>query len=311
MPAPRASVIVATHDRGSVVGRAVTSALAQTVHDLEVIVVDDHSSDDTPDVLAGLAAADQRVRVVRLGPGEGGSAARARNAGLDAAVSPVVAFLDDDDAWLPTKLDRQLQVLDRVPEVLLVGCQLSIVRDGREPVVMRGPDSFDRRELLWVNHLHGASCVALRAGDPRVAGLRFDEAYPAIEDWDLYARVAAVGGVARVPEVLVRYHDHAGARLTTGGGHREGHRLFLEHHGARMTAACRSYHRARLRLLEAVGATENLRLVPGLLRSTPPSVTSLLAREIVAANVGARAADPGRGHRALHAALSRRPSLLG
>jgi hypothetical protein len=141
--------------------------------------------------------------------------------------------------------------------------------------------------------------------------MRFDEEYPAIEDWDLYARVAAVGEVARVPEVLVRYHDHAGARLTTGDGHLDGHRLFLERHGAHMTAACRSYHRARLRLLEAVGATENLRLVPELLRSTPPSVTSLLAREIVAANVGARAGDPGRGHRALHAALSGRPSLLG
>jgi glycosyltransferase involved in cell wall biosynthesis len=308
---PRVSVVVATHDRATVVGRAVESALAQTVRDVEVIVVDDHSADGTKDVLAALAARDARVRVIHAAPGEGGSAARARNLGLDAARAPVVAFLDDDDEWLPTKLARQLEVLDRRPDVVLVGCHIEVVRDGDAPVAVRGPDDFDDRELLWMDHLHGASCVAVRTGDERLAGVRFDESFPAIEDWDLYVRVAQLGAVARVPEVLVRYHEHEGERLTTGASHIAGHRLFLERHGARMTEGCRAYHRARLQLMSATGARENLRLIPRLLRSTPPAVLVVVARGIVSSHVGRWRGDPGLGFRAVHASLARRPRLLG
>lgn len=308
--APLASVIVATHDRVEVVGRAVASALGQTVRDIEVVVVDDHSGDGTTEVLADIAARDERVRVIRLAYGEGGSAARVRNVGLSLATAPVVAFLDDDDEWLPTKLERQLACLDQQPDVLLVGCHLAVVGPEGGSVELRGPDLFDERELLWIDHLHGASCVALRMEDPRLAGLRFDESFPAIEDWDLYARVAARGAVALVPEVLVRYHVHGGPRLTTGPHHVEGHRMFLERHGPRMSTAARSYHHARLRLLGARGARANLFLVPSLVSRTPPRVLALLLREIVAARIGAWRGDPGRGHRAVHAALRGDDRLL-
>ncbi|MEY2436724.1 MAG: hypothetical protein QOF97_1560 [Acidimicrobiaceae bacterium] len=311
MGQPRVSVIVPTHNRSTVVGRAIASALAQTVSDIEVLVVDDCSSDGTGEVLAAMARSDERVRVIALGPEEGGSAARARNAGLDAVRAPVVAFLDDDDEWYPAKLARQLEVLDEHPDVVLVGCQIEVVRDARAPVAVRGADAIDRRELLWVDHLHGASCVMLRVTDPRLAALRFDEDFPAIEDWDLYVRAAELGAVALVAAVLVRYHEHAGDRLTTGANHVAGHRLFLVRHGPEMTPACRAYHHARLRLMEAHGARQNLQLVPGVLRSTPPAALAVLIREIVAANIGNRTGDPGRGYRALHAALSSRPSLLG
>ena len=305
------SVVVATHDRAGVVGRAVDSALAQTVDDIEVIVVDDHSADGTRDVLARLATRDPRLRVIEAGPGEGGSAARARNLGLDAAGAPVVAFLDDDDEWLPTKLAQQLEVFEHRPDVVLVGCHIEVAVGGRAPVAVRGPDDIDARELLWMDHLHGASCVALRVGGARLAGVRFDEEFLAIEDWDLYVRVAQLGAVARVPHVLVRYHEHEGERLTTGANHIAGHRLFLERHGERMTEGCRAYHRARLALMGASGAGQNLRLIPRLLRSTPPAVLLVVTRGVVSAHLGRWTRDPGRGFRAVHSSLARRPRLLG
>lgn len=111
MAAPRVSVIIPTHNRANLLPTAIHSALAQTVTDIEVIVVDDGSSDNTQQVLAGFK--DPRVRCLRNSPGKG--AAGARNAGIAAATGEYIAFLDDDDQWFVEKLTRQLAALEAAP----------------------------------------------------------------------------------------------------------------------------------------------------------------------------------------------------
>src|SRR5919197_2516263 len=108
------SVIVPTHNYGRFLAESVTGALSQTRQDLEVIVVDDGSTDDTPRVAQALMRADPRVSYVRQdrrGP------AAARNRGLARATGPYVALLDADDAWLPDLVAQQVETLQVRPEL--------------------------------------------------------------------------------------------------------------------------------------------------------------------------------------------------
>ena len=130
--APDVSVVIPTRSRPELVTRAVRSALAQTVDDIEVIVVIDGPDDETRTALA--AVTDARLRVVEL-PEQGG-APNARNAGVREARAPWTALLDDDDEWLPDKLAVQLELADAatVPSPI-VACRL-INRTPRAEFVM-------------------------------------------------------------------------------------------------------------------------------------------------------------------------------
>src|SRR5690349_15468262 len=108
---PRVSIVVPTRNRAADLPDALASVLVQTFADWECIVVDDGSTDGTLEVVSHAARADPRVRSVRREPG--GSHAGARNAGLALARGDYVAFLDDDDRWLPGKLALQLPLLER------------------------------------------------------------------------------------------------------------------------------------------------------------------------------------------------------
>ena len=109
---PLVSVIVPTYNYGRYIAEALASILTQTVRDLEVVVVDDGSTDDTPEVLRRFT--DPRVRVLRQ---ENGGAASARNRGRAETRGDYIAWLDADDLWRPTFLERMLAVLEAEPEV--------------------------------------------------------------------------------------------------------------------------------------------------------------------------------------------------
>jgi len=104
----RVSVIIPTYNRAATLGRAIDSALEQTIDDLEVVVVDDGSTDDTESVLA--AYEDPRVRTIIHATNQGANVAR--NTGLEHVRGEYVAFLDSDDVWHPAKLERQLAALE-------------------------------------------------------------------------------------------------------------------------------------------------------------------------------------------------------
>ncbi len=101
------SVVIPTHNRAALLWRAVESVLAQTCRDVEVLIVDDGSTDATTQVLAERARADTRVRVARHAERKGAQAAR--NTGIRAATGEWIAFLDSDDMWLPDSLELRLQ----------------------------------------------------------------------------------------------------------------------------------------------------------------------------------------------------------
>ena len=136
---PLVSVIIPTYNRASLIDRAVASVLGQTRDDLELVVVDDGSTDVTVDLLAGYRS-DPRFHILCLPQNRGVSAAR--NAGAGATGAPWIAFLDSDDEWLPDKLSRQLRWSAANPELEIVQTQELWIRHGRRVNPPRTHEKF-------------------------------------------------------------------------------------------------------------------------------------------------------------------------
>lgn len=213
---PAVSVVVPTFNRANLLPRALASVAAQTYRDLELIVVDDHSSDRTPEVIAGFAggAGGAAVRTVRHERNRGHSAAL--NTGIAAARGRYVAFLDDDDAWLPTKLAAQVAVLDRAPpEVGLVYGWVRAIDEsaGGAARTVRYAFRGDIRERMLELRLPvPPSSWLVRTEAARSVG-GFDEGIWA-NDVDFLVRlVQRDWRVDHVPEVVLLRHLHGEGQM--------------------------------------------------------------------------------------------------
>jgi glycosyltransferase involved in cell wall biosynthesis len=207
MAAPKASVIVSTYNQAPFVRAAVDSVLAQTLSDLELIVLDDGSTDGTLERLRDYA--DPRLRTVAQ---ENQGAPKAANAGLRLASGAFVAVLDGDDVWLPTKLERHLDYMERHPHVDLTFSWCGVIDAAGRRTRLRfkrwsGPISF--RELL-TDYVIGtnSSAVLRRAAVERVGG--YDPALCRCYDMDLALRIALGGPEAAwaIEEELTLYRRH-------------------------------------------------------------------------------------------------------
>ena len=181
------------------VHEAVESVLGQTASDLELIVIDDGSTDATPDLLAKVR--DPRLRLERQAPA---GLTRALNRALALARAPLLARLDADDLALPGRLERQRGFLDTHPEVGLLGTAAREVDTlGREVRVVSPPveDAAIRRALIRRNPFVHSSVLMRRAVLDRVGG--YDEALPVAQDYDLWMRMSRVTGLANLREPLV------------------------------------------------------------------------------------------------------------
>jgi glycosyltransferase involved in cell wall biosynthesis len=220
----------------------VASALAQSWRPLEVVVVDDGSADDTPAVLAALAQAHPEVRHLRHDAARGPGAAR--NSGLGAARGELVAFLDDDDEWLPGRLAAMVAALG--PQTAFVYTDYLRVRGPRRRR-KRLPRRMDHRTLLrhgcQVNHI-----LARRADLLAIGG--YDETLAFAEDYEMMVRLLEGRGSALgVPQPLLVYHaTDRGGRLSTrrAACHRDELRVYRRHKPL-LTRAERRARLARVR----------------------------------------------------------------
>jgi len=197
--APTVSVLMGVWNGAPQVGEAVQSVLSQTAADLELIVIDDESSDATPAILKSFR--DPRLRITRRARG---GLTSALNAALRLARAPLVARLDADDVALPERLDRQLGFLARNPDVGLLGTAAREVdAAGREVAILRPPtgDAEIRRTLIRRNPFVHSSVVMRRAVMEQAGG--YDPAFPVAQDYDLWMRMSRVTLMANLPELLV------------------------------------------------------------------------------------------------------------
>jgi glycosyltransferase involved in cell wall biosynthesis len=210
---PLVSVVIPTHNRCELLFRhALPAALCQEDVELEVVVVDDGSSDETAARLAGVL--DQRLRVVRHD--EARRLPAARNSGVSAARGEWLAFLDDDDLWAPTKLREQLDAATAAGASWAYAATVAV--DERLDVIEADdfPEPGALPELLLTgNHVPGggSAVIARKELVQRVGG--FDERLRFFEDWDLWLRLTASGLPAASPSVLAARLVHSSNMVLT------------------------------------------------------------------------------------------------
>jgi glycosyltransferase involved in cell wall biosynthesis len=207
MMAPEVSVIVPTHERRGLLALTLRTVLWQQEVDLELIVVDDGSTDGTAEAVAGLG--DRRIRVVRHDTPLGVSTAR--NDGIDVARGRWVAFLDDDDLWAPNKLAAQLAGVARSGAIWSYTGDVKIddqdrIIGGRPP-----PSPSEVMATLPSWNLVPGGCSSVMADRSTVVSIGgFDRQLVNLADWDLWIRLGRKGRPDHVAEPLVAYRLHQG-----------------------------------------------------------------------------------------------------
>jgi len=209
---PAVSVVIPAYNAARWIPETLDSVLAQTFRDFEVIVVDDGSTDQTPEVLAGYG---DRIHCL---PKVNGGASSARNMGIRAARGSYIAFVDADDLWLPEKLQLQMELLARHPDLAWVYSD-AIVFDGKNGQELckisdatKLYDGDILRPLLLRDFIASPTPVIRRDVFDTVGF--FDES-PDLqlgEDWNMLLRIAAKFQVRFVERPLAKYRIHTGSR---------------------------------------------------------------------------------------------------
>lgn len=195
---PVVSALMIVRDREDLLSAAVASVMAQEGPSLELLIVDDGSTDGTGDVATSLSAADSRVRVL---PSRRCGIPASRNRGVAAARGEFIAICDSDDLSRPRRFATQVMALREDPLLVGVGCRFSVFRDD--------PNAGEVVDWRW-GLRGGRGPFAFPTGMLRTTAVRsvggFDTRFPIVEDLDLCYRLAGRGGrFAIVPQVLVDY----------------------------------------------------------------------------------------------------------
>ena len=202
---PKVSIVIPAYNAMRFLPQTVESALTQTWRDFELLVVDDGSSDDTRAWVA--QHLDARVRLVRQNHG---GTARARNRGISEARGDYIAFLDADDLWNPTKLEKQVACLEARPDVGLVHTAIRYIDENGSEIgqVLRSEGNGDVWEQVVLHMLVrcGSTPLIRRACFSEVGV--FDPGLEFAEDWDMWIRIAADFHFAVLDEPLVAYRQH-------------------------------------------------------------------------------------------------------
>lgn len=209
---PSVSVIVPTYNRADLVSEAIDSVLRQTHADLEAIVVDDGSSDDTSDVVSGYR--DPRVVSVRIE--HSGLVGVARNVGLEHARGELIAFLDSDDAWLPDRLERTLAELRGTVGVVCSNAQIMDETGASTGALYLDADPHARgrafqRLIEKDNFVITSTVLTRRKLLDRVGYFPELQLLRGVEDYDLWLRLALITDFVYIPAPLVRYRRHVGS----------------------------------------------------------------------------------------------------
>lgn len=210
VPAARpVEVVMAVYNGERHLAAALDGVLAQTFGDFDLIVVDDGSSDRTASILAGYTARDPRVRVLRNPRNMG--LVYTRNACLAACRAPLMAIADADDLFEPDRLQKQVEFLDRHPEVGFLGTNATLIdSDGRALGGAQQLPTDDRKirfELLLGGCFWNTSTIYRTDLVRRAGGYR--PGFDGVEDYDLWSRLLELTRAANLPDRLVSQRQHA------------------------------------------------------------------------------------------------------
>lgn len=194
------SVVIPTFNRCDLLAHALSSVASQTARPHEIVVVDDGSTDATQEVLRDFAEQHPEIKMVQLRQQNLGPSA-ARNNGMRAATGELIAFLDDDDIWLPQKTERQLSVFASDPNIDLLGCASNVLKLYGGPRVVR----IREWAMLFRNWFATPTVIVRREVALACGG--FPESLRHYEDYALWLKIAGNHECAFLNETLVSCGD--------------------------------------------------------------------------------------------------------
>lgn len=210
----KVSVIIPTHNRAELLKTAIRSVCEQTYSDWEAIIIDDHSSDQTSEIVH--AFQDDRIKYLQNHGKSGPSTSR--NLGISAAIGNYIAFLDDDDEWLPCKLEKQLAILDKSPASVcgIYSNRIKIDKHSGNTIsahlnadTLRGNLLY---QLMLKNPIATPTLVVRKSCLDEVGC--FDENMSYMEDRDLWIRLALRWDFEYIDEALVKVFMHGNEHLS-------------------------------------------------------------------------------------------------
>ena len=214
------SVIIPAFNAADTIVRAIDSVRSQTARSLEIIIIDDGSTDTTIEVATANIRVGENIQLIKMPKNSGVSAAR--NAGISIAKGKFLAFLDADDIWLPQKLSKQIEVMEKDPTITLVSCNSQLISEAGVPMkeghINRPPvEGFDAwKTLLIYNFIPTPTVLTYTFLVKEMGG--FDEALAVGEDLDLWIKLGLRGKVIVLKEILINYYDRAGSLMKRHGG---------------------------------------------------------------------------------------------
>lgn len=213
----KVSVIIPTYNREKTILRALNSVLNQTYSNIEVLVIDDGSTDATAELVKGIK--DERVNYIVLE--KNGGPSNARNAGVQMAEGEWIAFQDSDDCWHKDKLEKQIAYAKEHPEYTMIYCMYNAILENGEQLIippkpwMNPMDGNMVRTLLQRNMIGAPTILAKKEAFLETGG--FDTSYKALEDWDFAIRFALENEIGFVTEALMDcYISNSGVSSNTG-----------------------------------------------------------------------------------------------
>lgn len=227
------SVVIPTFKRPDLLARLLDSIAYQTLKPQEVIVVDDHSNmnEEYHLIIEKYREEFEILKYIVLEKNSG--APTARNTGIHEASSEWIALVDDDDEWLPKKLEKQYDLIGKCKDK-----NIGLIYTWTEALGQNGQESYTSchshrgdvcSKLLSTNFIMSAS-VLVRKSAIIEAGL-FDVQLPSCQDWDMWTRIALKGyDFEVVEEILTVYHRHGGESIGLSSRAKLGYKLFLESH---------------------------------------------------------------------------------
>jgi glycosyltransferase involved in cell wall biosynthesis len=207
---PLVSVVLPTHNGQRYLEQSIDSIVSQTYAHWELILVDDGSADATPEICRRAAERDTRIRYIRLEPNRG--LPGALNEGFRQACGQYWTWTSDDNRYLPPALERMAGFLAQHPQTALVYAGMQFIDAQGAAVGIYEPEA---PELLTVRPVV-QGCFLYRSDVARRVG-EYDDAHRLCEDYDFWLRVAALGRLSRIPDLLYEYRRHSGSLTSTRG----------------------------------------------------------------------------------------------
>lgn len=209
------TVVIPTHNRSKILGRAIDSVLNQTYQQFEIIIVSDGSTDNTEEVVRKYQNNYDNIFYISVYPNKGAN--NARNEGIEAAKGDFIAFLDDDDEWLPTKLENQLNVFKSNEKIGLVytGINVIYVKENVQYTASAGLQGDLSKTILKNNAIGSTSSVMVKKSVLNKSGF-FDVNMPAAQDYDLWIRICQLSQVGFASEPGVNYYNNIGEKQISG-----------------------------------------------------------------------------------------------